>query len=119
MRSWIMFAVVAALACSGGMHTQAPVPTPAPPAPAPTVTTGRAGRGPETVTAADVRKRIYIVADDSLRGRATPSAGLETMAGYVASEFRRFGLRPMGDSGGFLPRYRVRINQGGGRGVCG
>lgn len=110
MRSWITFPVAAALACSGGMHTQAPVPTRPAPAPAPTVTTGRTF-GAAAVTADDVRKRIYIVADDSMRGRATPSAGLETMAGYVASEFRRMGLRPMGDSGGYLQRYPLEIYQ--------
>lgn len=110
MRSWITFPVAAALACSGGMHTQAPVPTRPAPAPAPTVTTGRTS-GAAAVTADDVRKRIYIVADDSMRGRATPSAGLETMAGYVASEFRRMGLRPMGDSGGYLQRYPLEIYQ--------
>ena len=73
MRSWIAIPVAGALACGGGMHPQAPVPTPAAPAPAPAVTTGRAA-GAEVVTAADVRRRIFIVADDSLRGRATPSA---------------------------------------------
>ncbi len=110
MRSWIAFPVAGAVACGGGMHTQAPAPTPAPPPTAPTVTTGRA-MGPASITAEDVRRRIFLVADDSMRGRATPSAGLETMAGYVASEFRRFGLRPMGDSGGYIQRYPLEIYQ--------
>ncbi len=78
MRSWITILLAGAVACGGGMHSQAPVPAPAPPAPAPTVVTGRAS-GPASVTAEDVRHRIYLVADDSMRGRATPSAGLETI----------------------------------------
>ena len=111
MRSWIAIVAAGALACGGGgRHTQAPVPAPAAPAPAPTVTPGRPG-GADAVNAADVRRRIYSIADDSMRGRATPSAGLETMAGYVASEFRRFGLRPMGDSGGYVQRYPLEIYQ--------
>ena len=38
-------------------------------------------------------------------GRNTPSRGLELTAAWIASEFRRFGLAPGGDSGSFLQRY--------------
>ncbi len=46
-----------------------------------------------TITAVDVARRIGIIADDSMMGRDTPSRGLELTAEYVASQFRRFGLK--------------------------
>ena len=58
-----------------------------------------------TITAADVMHRVSIVADDSMLGRDTPSRGLELTAEYVASEFRRVGLRPAGDGGAYIQRF--------------
>jgi len=52
-----------------------------------------------------VARRIAIIADDSMMGRDTPSPGLEMTAQYIASEFRRFGLRPGGDSGTWFQRF--------------
>jgi hypothetical protein len=42
-----------------------------------------------------------------MKGRDTPSPELEQAAAYVASELRRFGLRPGGDSGTFIQRYAI------------
>lgn len=58
-----------------------------------------------TITPLDVMRRVAIIADDSMMGRDTPSRGLELTAEYVASEFRRAGLRPAGDSGGYIQRF--------------
>ncbi len=60
-----------------------------------------------TITASDVARRIGIVAHDSMLGRDTPSRGLELTAKYVADQFRRFGLRPGGENGGWLQRYPI------------
>jgi len=64
-----------------------------------------------SITPADVKRRIGIIADDSMLGRATPSPQLEQVAQYIASEFRRFGLRPGGDNGGYLQRYSIARRQ--------
>jgi hypothetical protein len=64
-------------------------------------------RAAATITEADVRRRIYIIADDSMGGRDTPSPGLAKAAGYIASEFQRFGLKPGGDSGSYLLKYPI------------
>ncbi len=64
-------------------------------------------RGLESITAADVKRRIAIIADDSMGGRDTPSRGLDATARYIASEFQRFGLTPGGDSGTFIQRYPI------------
>ncbi|MFL5520622.1 MAG: M20/M25/M40 family metallo-hydrolase [Gemmatimonadales bacterium] len=60
-----------------------------------------------TITEADVRRRIGIIAHDSMGGRDTPSRGLDLTAQYVADEFRRFGLQPGGDGGTFLQHYSI------------
>jgi hypothetical protein len=40
-------------------------------------------------------------------GRDTPSRGLELTAQYVADEFKRLGLKPGGDHGGWQQRYAI------------
>ena len=61
----------------------------------------------ETITAADVGRRVHIIADDSMMGRDTPSPGLEKTAQYVADEFKRFGLKPGGENGSWFQRYDI------------
>lgn len=58
-----------------------------------------------TITTADAKKRVEFLASDSLRGRDTPSPGLEIAARYIADEFRKFGVKPAGDSGTFIQRW--------------
>ena len=57
------------------------------------------------ITAADMKTRINFLADDALKGRDTPSPGLEMAASYIADEFKRLGLQPAGDSGTYIQRY--------------
>lgn len=64
------------------------------------------------ITPEDVGRRIGVLADDSMMGRATPSPQLEQTARYVADQFARIGLTPAGDAGTYLQRYaieRVRV----------
>jgi Peptidase family M28 len=60
-----------------------------------------------TITPADIRHRIGIIADDSMMGRDTPSPGLEKTAQYVADQFQRFGLKPGGENGTWFQRYTI------------
>ena len=68
-------------------------------------------RSVETITAAGFLQRLGVIADDSMRGRDTPSPELDKTADYVAAEFARLGLRPAGDNGTFLQRYLIRRTQ--------
>ena len=70
--------------------------------------TSRLARAVAAITAADVRSRIAVIADDSMLGRATPSPQLEEVAAWVADQFRQAGLEPGGDSGTFIQRYGLR-----------
>jgi len=65
-------------------------------------------RAAEGITEAGMRRRMAALSDDSMRGRDTPSPELDQTAAYVATEFRRLGLRPGGDRGTFIQRYPVR-----------
>jgi len=66
-------------------------------------------RGVASITAEDVRRRIFLIADDSMGGRGTPSPGLEKMATYAASEFQRLGLEPGGENGTYFQRYPIEL----------
>jgi hypothetical protein len=52
-----------------------------------------------------LRQHISVIADDSMRGRATPSRELEKTAAYIAAHFERLGLRPLGDDSSFIQYY--------------
>jgi hypothetical protein len=60
-----------------------------------------------SITPADIQQRIGIIADDSMRGRDTPSPELEKTAQYVAAQFKRFGLKPGGEAGTWFQRYTI------------
>jgi hypothetical protein len=74
-----------------------------------TRTTGDAA----TITDSLLRRHIAVIADDSMRGRATPSRGLDLTAGYIAAQFARLGLRPLGDreggGGSFIQSYALPL----------
>ena len=61
-----------------------------------------------TITTQDVKTRIDFLASDQLKGRDTPSPGLEMAADYIAKQFAAFGLKPGGDNGTYLQRWPYR-----------
>ncbi len=66
---------------------------------------GIRGNNPGTVpaiTSADVRSRIYIIADDSMLGRQSGTEGNFKMTEYLAREAARLGLEPAGDNGTYF-----------------
>lgn len=64
-----------------------------------------------TITEAEVKARIGLIADDSMGGRDTPSPGLDKAAAWVASEFKRLGLKPGGDDGAYIQRYPITVTR--------
>lgn len=61
-----------------------------------------------TITPADLRVRIGVLAHDSMRGRNTPSPELVKVANYIAAEFRSFGLLP-GNGDSFIQTYPLTM----------
>jgi hypothetical protein len=58
-----------------------------------------------------VRGHINVIADDSMSGRATPSRGLDLTAAYIAAQFERLGLEPLGDNRTFIQRYPLPLQR--------
>ncbi len=46
----------------------------------------------------NISKYLYFLASDSLKGRNTPSEGLDIAAEYIANNFKNFGLKPVGEN---------------------
>jgi len=56
---------------------------------------------------ARVMRAVRTLADPKWEGRGVGTAGLDSAATWIASEFARFGLRPAGDDGGWLQKFEV------------
>ena len=92
--------LLAGIACGGS----APSGTSAPP--------------PRAVTSADIseadlRHRLFRIADDSMLGRESGSLGASKTADYVAAEFRRLGLEPAGEHDSYfqvLPLWTAAVD---------
>jgi len=55
----------------------------------------------DRISADSLRGHLSFLASDLLEGRGTPSRGLDIAAEYIAAQFRRAGLEPIGDDGYF------------------
>jgi Peptidase family M28 len=55
----------------------------------------------DRISADSLRGHLSFIASDALEGRNTPSRGLDLAAEYIAAQFRRAGLEPVGDDGYF------------------
>jgi len=65
-----------------------------------------------TIDVDDLQLHLGIIADDSMRGRATPSPELQKTAEYVAAQFESFGLRP-GNGDSWLQEYPLTTMRAG------
>ena len=54
------------------------------------------------ITANDLRTRLYQISDDSMQGRRVGELGDYKVTSYIASEFKRLGLKPAGDNGTYF-----------------
>jgi aminopeptidase YwaD len=57
------------------------------------------------VIASELREHVVWLASDELRGRRTGTLEAARAARYLAAEFRRYGLRPEGNAGGYLQDF--------------
>ncbi|HSJ08037.1 MAG TPA: M20/M25/M40 family metallo-hydrolase [Longimicrobiales bacterium] len=89
--------IIAVSACAG---VQSPAAAPVPSADA-------VRHAASAIVAADVLRHVEYLASDELRGRDTPSPGLERAAAYLSARLGEFGLQPAGDDGTFIRRDPV------------
>ncbi len=54
------------------------------------------------ITATSIRSHLEFLASDALNGRGSGTRDEWIAATYIASHFRRWGLEPMGDEGGYV-----------------
>lgn len=72
-----------------------------------------AGATSPEISEADLRHRLYLIADDSMLGRESGSEGDFKAAAYIASEFKRLGLEPAGEGGTYfqtVPFWRAAVD---------
>lgn len=60
----------------------------------------------KTITADDLKRQLYIIADPQMEGRETATPGQRKAAAYIESEFKRIGLQP-GNNGSYQYIYPV------------
>ena len=69
----------------------------------------------DSISAQSLRGRLSFIASDALEGRGTPSRGLTIASEYIASEFRRAGLEPGGDTpGSYFQEAPIEFTEGSG-----
>ena len=61
------------------------------------------------LTANGLKADVSFLASDLLEGRDTPSRGLDIAAEYIAAQYRRAGLEPVGDDGYFRTASFVSV----------
>ncbi len=111
MKRIVMIAGLAALAaCATGTAGAGvePAATPAPTSGSIAPGGTAAQTAAATITADEMREHVAYLASDALRGRDTPSPGLDSAAAYLSREFARMGLRGGAGEGSFIQRYPLR-----------
>ncbi len=67
--------------------------------------------GYQSINANDLSARLHFIASPELEGRETTTRGQKVAARYIASEFQRLGLKPIGDSGSYFQRFNVELTK--------
>jgi hypothetical protein len=103
MRSFIIASSIVLLPALLGAQAEQPAHSAVVPQPATRLPLKHAPQ-PTTaaITPADLMTRLYIFADDSMQGREAGTIGNVKGTDYIASEVKRLGLVPAGDSGGYF-----------------
>ncbi|MGE5732806.1 MAG: peptidase M28, partial [Gemmatimonas sp.] len=101
MRAALIVALVAASGCSS--TSSAPSPSALPRA-------GGGGVAPalDAITEADLRRDVFAMGGDAMRGREAGTLDEMRATGWVAERAREAGLQPAGDDGTFFQWWPIR-----------
>jgi hypothetical protein len=74
---------------------------------------GEARKGFDDISAAECRPWLTYLSGPECEGRGSGQPGYLRAAGYMAKQFKKYGLKPMGDNGYFqeVPFVRTRVAQ--------
>ena len=64
-----------------------------------------------TITEQSIRAHLEFLASDALNGRGSGTRDEWLAATYIASQFRLWGLEPMGDNGGYVQTIEMSAGQ--------
>jgi Zn-dependent M28 family amino/carboxypeptidase len=67
--------------------------------------------GYASINGEDLKAHVYVLASDSLEGRETAEPGQRMAAAYIASHFKRIGLKPLGTDGSYLQPFEVEVTK--------
>ena len=67
--------------------------------------------GYRSITESDLRSHLEVLTADSLGGRETGTIGQERAAAYIASQFKKFGLKPCGDEGTYFQNFDLILKR--------
>lgn len=74
----------------------------------------RAAESPGVISEPLVRAHMEFLASDALSGRGSGTRDEWIAATYIGSQFRRIGLAPLGDAGGYVQRVQIPPRSGKG-----
>ena len=63
----------------------------------------------ETITAAELRERLEIIASDEFEGRETGQPGQKKAADYIKDRFAEFGYGPLEELGGYFQPFKLQL----------
>lgn len=61
----------------------------------------------DTITADELRDHIKFLASDDLHGRFSGSEDEKKVIEYISKEFKSYGLKPVGDNGGYYQKFAL------------
>jgi len=60
-------------------------------------------------TSKEFLEPVKFLASDKLKGRGDGTRELDEAAQYIAKRFKKFGLKPVGDKGTYLQRFKITV----------
>jgi hypothetical protein len=66
-----------------------------------------AQRPVDLIQTGNIKAEMFFLSADEMAGRKTASHEAQIAANYIASEFLRFGLKPMGDEGTYFQNFEL------------
>jgi hypothetical protein len=64
----------------------------------------------QSIDTSQLRKYVYYLASEELQGRGTGQEGEKLSADFIASEFMRFGLKPIGNEGSYFHSFEYKYS---------
>jgi hypothetical protein len=75
--------------------------------PLPTTATAAENLAVNELSADIYSRHVAFLASDELKGRGNGSPELERAGDYIEAQFRMFGLKPVGDNGGYSQKFQI------------